>query len=860
MTLPFSTHAFIAGELDRAFYGRTDLEKYDLGVALARNFYIDFRGGLRSRPGTQLIAPLPLGSRIFTFSTSCSHCDIILVFRTNGTLWLYQQGARVEASPGVPLELSTPYSAADLAQLQMNIRDQRATFVTGRNPVYVLSVSSGTWTFAPDGVSALPAPNAPSGLSYDHVGNSHSGSARTVVMVTAVTADGIEGPASLPTMVTNLLNYAVTEGTGRFTVAPVAGASAYRFYRSSIVINDTLTLGQDVGFIGESRATSFIDANIVPDYTIQPPRFYNPFSPGAIIRLNVTNGGSGYANSTTVSVAGGTGFRGYPLIDAGVIVGIVVLNGGTGFTTASAVTLDSTGGGSGAAISVAEVSPATGLFPYAQTFFQQRQFFAGLDASPLAVFGSRPGQGNEFNFDVSPVPNAGDGIVEVVDIQSSSPIRHLLSIRDGLLLFHSFGVERLSAAEGRAVTAINRVFENQTHLGCGTAAPALVNDDVIYASPRGSTVVSLNFTYYTNSYQAQELSILAPHLLADSFNRREHTPVRLVWHAEPHKILWVLRKDGRLLSLTYLREQEIYGWAQHETQGRILDITLVREQEQDTLHLLVERFGTIYLERLMPRDVISADRYWGVDCGLRYEGATRSTALQIALTRPAEGQTPLLGELITITAPSDDFTGTEGHILRAAGGVWEIETVVSATQAQARLLSYPSEWRADDQTPEVFTWTLTEPVTTVSGLSHLNGRTVAILADGNALPQVVVSGGSVTFDRPYSLITIGLPFECEALTLPLTIPQQQTDGRRKRIVGTAVRTLETRGLEIGTRILYEIRERLPNNWGEVRPLEDGNLLVFVKARWERDAQLRMRQRYPLPATILGLVTEAEIQQ
>lgn len=860
MTTRYLTHAFIAGELDRAFYGRTDLDKYDLGVALARNFYVDFRGGLRSRPGTQFIAPITNAARIFTFSTPCSQCDIVLVFRTDSTLWLYQNGVRIEASPGVPLSLATPYSAADLAQLQMSLRDQSATFVTGRNPIYTLRQIAGTWTFAAAAVASLPAPNPATGESFDHQGNAHVGSARTVVTVSAVNADGIEGPASLPAIIGSLLNYAATEGTGRFTVSPVSGAIAYRFYRSALVVTDKLTSGQDVGFIGESQSTSFIDANVVPDYTIQPPRFYNPFAPGAIMRFNVAAGGSGYADGTTISVAGGTGFRGFPLVDAGVIVGVVILNGGTGFTTGSAITLGNTGGGSGATITVAEVTPATGLFPYAQAFFQQRQFFAGLDASPLAVFGSRPGEGNEFNFDISPVPNAGDGIVEVIDIQSSSPIRHLLPIRDGLLMFHAFGVERLVAAEGKGVSSTNRVIENQTHLGCSFASPALVNDDVIYASPRGSSIVSLNFTYYTNSYQAQELSILAPHLLADSFNRRQQAPKRLVWQSEPYKILWVLREDGRLLSLTYLREQEIYGWAQHETQGRILDICLVREQEQDSLHLLVERFGSIFFERMMPRDVIAADRYWGVDCGLRYEGAEQTSQLVLQLTKPDEGTVPALGQTVTATALAFDFTGTVGHILRAAGGEFEVLSVTSATEAQVKVLAFPTRWRTDDLRPEVFTWTLTAPVTTVSGLSHLNGRSVSVLADGNALPPMIVSGGALTFDRPYSLITVGLAFTCEAHTLPLSFPQLQTDGRKKRIVGTAVRTLETRGLEIGTRQMFEIRETLPTYWGEIKPLEDNNLLVFVKARWSRDSMLRLRQRYPLPATILGLVTEAEQEE
>src|SRR3972149_4252323 len=45
--------AFIAGEIAPALYGRSDLTKFDLGMALTQNYFVDYRGGLSSRPGTE---------------------------------------------------------------------------------------------------------------------------------------------------------------------------------------------------------------------------------------------------------------------------------------------------------------------------------------------------------------------------------------------------------------------------------------------------------------------------------------------------------------------------------------------------------------------------------------------------------------------------------------------------------------------------------------------------------------------------------------------------------------------------------------------------------------------------------------
>ena len=47
--------AFIAGEISPTLFGRSDLTKYDLGMAEAHNFFVDYRGGLSSRPGFEFI-------------------------------------------------------------------------------------------------------------------------------------------------------------------------------------------------------------------------------------------------------------------------------------------------------------------------------------------------------------------------------------------------------------------------------------------------------------------------------------------------------------------------------------------------------------------------------------------------------------------------------------------------------------------------------------------------------------------------------------------------------------------------------------------------------------------------------------
>lgn len=55
MSTELIKYAFISGELSPTLFGRTDLTKYDLAMALAYNWFVDYRGGLTTRPATEFL-------------------------------------------------------------------------------------------------------------------------------------------------------------------------------------------------------------------------------------------------------------------------------------------------------------------------------------------------------------------------------------------------------------------------------------------------------------------------------------------------------------------------------------------------------------------------------------------------------------------------------------------------------------------------------------------------------------------------------------------------------------------------------------------------------------------------------------
>lgn len=55
MSISRLQYAFVSGEISPQLFGRTDLEKYDLGLAELYNYFVDFRGGVSTRPGMEFV-------------------------------------------------------------------------------------------------------------------------------------------------------------------------------------------------------------------------------------------------------------------------------------------------------------------------------------------------------------------------------------------------------------------------------------------------------------------------------------------------------------------------------------------------------------------------------------------------------------------------------------------------------------------------------------------------------------------------------------------------------------------------------------------------------------------------------------
>lgn len=929
----FIKYAFIAGEVSPTLVGRTDLEKYDLGMALARNWFVDYRGGLSTRPGTQFVDFVKdddKETRFFPFKFAPSvNSTYVLLFGHNYIRFI-QDGEYVleaaktitgatKANPCVITAAAHGYSNGDWVRIfdvvgmtQVNQRTFKVANVatntfeltdpnTGANinsTAYSTYTSGGTVqriyeiasTYDEADLELLRAHQSRSTIYLTHVDyptriltrNSHTswsladvavgnglskptglaittatGSAGVGFVVTAVDSEGVESLPSDYVFDSTITDYTQTAGQAKVTWTAVTGAVQYRVYRTNIITTGAdVSRAMQVGFIGIAYGTEFIDNNIAPDFTITPPNHYNPFANGRIEHINVTAGGSGYTNASVVSIttSTGSGFVGYPVVNSsGALLAIVIENSGEDYADTDTVSVSI---GSSATFSIT-LGDASGNYPGVSSVFQQRKIYAASTNDPLTVWGSKPAQYE--NFDTADIILDDDSYEFEIDSDEVAPIRHMLATRSGLVLFSQAGIWQLTGGNGVAVTPTNALADSQSSTGCSTLPPLNVDTDILYVEGKGATVRLLTYNDYSKVFASQDLSILSNHL-TDPLN-----PIKYwAYASDPFKLVYGVRTDGTAVCLTLVKEQNVYGWTSMTTRGLYKDVLAIQEDRTDTVYMMVQRYVngryTKMIEKVVRRDFVEVEDAWCVDCGL-YLGATYPSAGLSASASAA-------GTGIVFTATSAVFSsGDVGKVLRVGGGKAIITAFTDSTHVTGTLMRPITAVLPEDpdETPLAALegeWTLDSPVTSVGGLWHLEGETLKVLADGNVLSDATVTNGTITLATAATRVIAGLGFRCVAQTLPPTVQQAVVEHKTKRTLKVYIRLHDSRGLSLGTRdeaaYLYEMAERTDEAYGEPTRLQNGMFEKLLSGSFDREGQFYIVQENPLPATVLGYVSEVDI--
>src|SRR5574337_220917 len=491
-------------------------------------------------------------------------------------------------------------------------------------PVDLTRFADDNWVLTT--VVATPSLSAPTGASVTVTPQPATpvADAGYSYVVTALNSDGTESIASNIASVADQTDIGATAGTATIAWSDVIGGNKYFVYKATPVLvphgtgSHVPPTGSPFGYVGYAFGSRFMDTNIIPDFTQVPPLHKNPFARGQILSLTPGAGGSGYTSTPTATINTFTGGGAVilPVVDAAnTVVSYIVQDGGQNYAPTDTVTI-SGGGGSGATATLV-LGPQTGTYPGVVAYFQQRRTYAYTINQPDTYFMSQPGL--FLNFDTRDPTIPSDAItgtpwsVQVNGIQFMVPIGGALMVLTGLEAYLLTG-EGGSTFTPQPLTPSSQSAQNQGFNGCSaTVPPVRIYQDVLYVQAKGSTYRDFSFDVSKYSYTGDDITQAATQLFT-GYTIKQHA-----WCEEPYRVLWAVRSDGVLLSLTWMKTEKVCGWARHDTFGSVKSLCSVTEPPVDALYLAVQRnIGehTAYtIERMNNRIWNSVEDAWCVDCG-----------------------------------------------------------------------------------------------------------------------------------------------------------------------------------------------------------------------------------------------------
>lgn len=231
-------------------------------------------------------------------------------------------------------------------------------------------------------------------------------------------------------------------------------------------------------------------------------------------------------------------------------------------------------------------------YPKMACFFQDRLVLAATKKEPYSIWMSRTGDYPNFGIEKVDGGATDDSAIKADLItRNGFEILHLVPAKDLVIL--TTGNEWI--IEGASVITPAKINPRpQTMRGSNTCHPQHIGNRIVHVQRSGKTVRDLGYQYDADNYNGDDLTLLATHLTEG------HKLVSSAYIQEPNSTLYYVRDDGVLLSLAFIKEQNVFAWSHHTTDGKYKKVASIPNGASDVLYVTVERDGKTYIERFNP--------------------------------------------------------------------------------------------------------------------------------------------------------------------------------------------------------------------------------------------------------------------
>jgi hypothetical protein len=450
----------------------------------------------------------------------------------------------------------------------------------------------------------------------------------------------------------------------------------------------------------------------------------------------------------------------------------------------------------------------SGRYPKAIGFHEERLWFA----RGQWLWGTKPG--DFYNF----APTDQDGAVlddsAITYELASGKYNEIIWIESGpVLLIGTAGEEyqsRAASSIDQPITATDFTIKPQTGHGSYENSQAIrIGHTVSFIHRSKRKIQELSYNFELNGWIARDLTVLSEHVPKDAGGMIEFD-----YQEEPDQILWSVLNNGDFAGLTLDREQQVAAWHRHRLAGdtaRVMSLAIVPSTETTTISGFL---GTTFT---------STDGNSGDAVYLVVKRKVNSVTVQMIEKLEFEYYPLAVND-------KDKMLFLDCHITR-----------------------FPTGWPTGPFAP----------ISSLSGLDHLNGESVDVVVDFSYIGKKTVSAGAIDIsDHPGNVVFVGYQYDAEMSPLPFEGSSRAgtTHGKKQKLSHLSVRLLNSINFHYGPALDNLIKEDFRTPQDDLN--DDIDLFTGVKrikplSRWDRDSRIFIVSKDPYPLTILSIMPEHE---
>ena len=833
--------SFNAGEVSPFIDARTSLEKYRSACRTLENFQILPYGGVIRRPGTQFLGATKSATtqtRLIGFNFSTTTRFLIEMGVRYMRFW-YPNGTPVGGA--TPFEVTTPYTASDLREIQYAQINDIMYFTHEDHPPHKLSRLSDTnWTFAPVkfGYPPLLDMNSDDNLGLEFDGaptTAYAQDKNSNPISNFFTSDynGSQWAVQWPRSVKNLefaiggANWAsgVLDLQGAYTVSTIGRwigrLVLYRIPADKLAVNGPADTATAISRSGTTATVTHTN---------------HGYSTGDLVYISP---------ATAAAPLGDITLRKITRVDANTYTYTVANSGATGATN----------------VAIENVSKMEKVKIFDSAGEERNFVFSGNEADRAGL---------KIHIEAYTSATNAKVIIDANESNSGGTFTIINGYNSGqratIHVDNWLGMEWFRI-DGGAQQRVRTTQFSEAAFSAKRGYPRAVcfhESRLVFGgtASQPTTIWCSEIDNFENFKIGNTASDAVQFTLAASEGNR------ITWMYSQAQMLvgtsgdeWTIGSadSSQALSATNVeaRRQSSYG-------SKYMKAALVND-----VLLFVQRNGRKVRELVYE---LNKDGWVAPDLTLLAEHITDGEIVELAYQQQPDAVLWCVrgdGTLIAMTYERDQkvvgwhrHTIADGQVESVAtiygnGSEDEVWMVVKRTisgQTYRSIERFPLLWRSHFEDNNAGSWRYLDGHVafgsgainrTVAGLAHLNGKTVTVV-QGESIVQRTVASGAVNVNTSAAGY-LGLPYASTLRPMKLDADYEDgtAQGRKKRIHQIVVRTLKSRGGEVRT-----------NNgtWYDLAPtLTTGDQKIILGGAFGIDADVDVRQTEPYPMCIISIL-------